>query len=634
MLKLNFYAVIVLFSLFQMPVNLIAQIPCATAERLIQKNFFSFGTGNVNVSSISQFGWVGTGNGVVEADPNRTFLFDNSNVQTFTQAITNVNLKGNGAVVSIQIGPSDGNPSGVTASFSVKYNGVLYATITTSSASGTGTKTASITYTNSASGSPATSATYTTPATAGFLWSIYLPASIPNAGNLQLVFTPNNSTPSTATADFTIFTVSFQACPIIYSGTVSIDANGLTNGVIDGTGSSLSGALSVGLYDASNTLIASGPVSPTGTYSISAAQSGPYTVRLIGLPSSYANTGEKLSAEPATGDGTPDGITSVITIANNTANTDKTGINFGIDALPQAAAVTNIVAGAPSVTSLSSAPIQGSDPEDMPVQGSWSGKTIVITSAPANGFVLKYSGTAVVPTTPIPNYDPALLTIEPGPSTPNGTSTASFQYATIDAAGKQASAAATYTINWTVPLPVVLTRFTASALNGDAKLQWEVENQENFRQYEIERALPMAGNFTLAGIVASNGRSSGSYSFTDTNAVQQGPMINYRLKMVDIDGRFSYSQVRSIGFGQQGTKAIVAPTVITGGQPMTVWVLATGSADMYEVRLINATGVTISQYRAPSQTKLYIETAGLAKGLYLVHVKGKDLEQTIKVFVQ
>lgn len=626
------------FAVFSIvPIHLFAQIPCATTERLVQTNFFDFGAAGNDVPLITtianQFGWTGGGSLTVDANTNNTFFLNNGVVQTMTQPVTNANLKGTGAVISLSIATSDANPRTLSngAVFTVAYNGTVYCTITNPTTPDSDPENATVAYSNSATGPGGITST-TMPATAPGVTTyntitIILPGTVANSGNLVLTFDASG----TRNDDFAVQTVSFLACPIVYSGTVFLDANGITDNAINGTGTSLSGALSVGLYDASNNLLASAPVNGSGGYSLSYINSGNYTLRLIGLPAAYANTGEKLATEGATGDGTPNGITSTIAIANATNNTDKATTNFGIEALPQTYAVTNNRSGSPALLNLSSTPLQGSDPEDMPAQGSWMGRSFVVTTGPTNGFILKYNGTAVTVNTPIANYNPSLLTIEPGPSTPNRTATTNFQYATIDAAGKQDPTPSAYTVNWSIPLPVLLTSFTARAERGHALLQWTAENQQAFSRFEVEHTAAGSDDFRLIGTVQPDGAKTGTYAFRDMDAVQRGTRALYRLKLIDQDGGYSYSHTVSVLFGKQADQVIAAPTLVDRGQPLQLWSTKPGN---YEVQLVSSHGTIAGKYHLSAGNPLMLETALLPPGLYLVHILGDAPAQIIKIVVQ
>lgn len=96
-------------------------------------------------------------------------------------------------------------------------------------------------------------------------------------------------------------------------------------------------------------------------------------------------------------------------------------------------------------------------------------------------------------------------------------------------------------------LPVNLSQFTAANDGALVRLQWKTEQEQNSREFIIERSGD--GNvFNALGTIAAAGTSNNAryYSFND-NDPQKGNNY-YRLKQVDNDGRFNYSAIRSIHF--------------------------------------------------------------------------------------
>jgi peptidoglycan/xylan/chitin deacetylase (PgdA/CDA1 family) len=90
-------------------------------------------------------------------------------------------------------------------------------------------------------------------------------------------------------------------------------------------------------------------------------------------------------------------------------------------------------------------------------------------------------------------------------------------------------------------LPVELTNFTASVINHDVKLQWTTSTEINNNQFIIER---MSANesWSIIGSIAGAGNSNSAkvYSLTDKSLKSNGK-YSYRLKMIDNDGKFKYS---------------------------------------------------------------------------------------------
>lgn len=97
-----------------------------------------------------------------------------------------------------------------------------------------------------------------------------------------------------------------------------------------------------------------------------------------------------------------------------------------------------------------------------------------------------------------------------------------------------------------VPLPVELTSFTASTNNNIVNLNWQTATEVNNYGFDIERTVVETHSdaslqWEKIGFVKGSGNSNSpkSYNFTDKNLTST--KFKYRLKQIDIDGKFEYS---------------------------------------------------------------------------------------------
>lgn len=111
-----------------------------------------------------------------------------------------------------------------------------------------------------------------------------------------------------------------------------------------------------------------------------------------------------------------------------------------------------------------------------------------------------------------------------------------------------------YTMNFTLiryenatPLPVEIIELKGFIINGKVELHWQTETEVNNYGFEIERRYHTSTSFGVTnwktiGFVKGNGNSNSpkEYSFTDNSV--KGGKVSYRLKQVDYDGTFSYSE--------------------------------------------------------------------------------------------
>ncbi|MDZ7623648.1 MAG: hypothetical protein U5J96_04260 [Ignavibacteriaceae bacterium] len=92
------------------------------------------------------------------------------------------------------------------------------------------------------------------------------------------------------------------------------------------------------------------------------------------------------------------------------------------------------------------------------------------------------------------------------------------------------------------PLPVELSSFTAVFSDGTVQLKWITETEVNNYGFDIERKVEKQ-EWTQIGFLAGYGNSNSpkTYSFTDNNLIG-GSKFQYRLKQIDTDGQYKYSE--------------------------------------------------------------------------------------------
>ena len=90
-----------------------------------------------------------------------------------------------------------------------------------------------------------------------------------------------------------------------------------------------------------------------------------------------------------------------------------------------------------------------------------------------------------------------------------------------------------------VVLPVTLVTFNGTLSNSEILLSWKTSSEHGSKYYDIEKSAD-GSNYHAIGKVTAAGNSSSvnSYNYADK---QVDEFNYYRLKMVDIDGKFTYS---------------------------------------------------------------------------------------------
>ena len=96
------------------------------------------------------------------------------------------------------------------------------------------------------------------------------------------------------------------------------------------------------------------------------------------------------------------------------------------------------------------------------------------------------------------------------------------------------------------PLPLNLISFTGQKKGNTSLLEWKSENEINFSRFEIERS--NSGNNFLKISTVSAKNIAGTNLYYVTDAAPAAGFNYYRLKQIDLDGKFSYSQTIKLFF--------------------------------------------------------------------------------------
>jgi hypothetical protein len=98
-------------------------------------------------------------------------------------------------------------------------------------------------------------------------------------------------------------------------------------------------------------------------------------------------------------------------------------------------------------------------------------------------------------------------------------------------------------------VPVELESFTAVSVNGNVLLNWRTATEINNMGFEIERSLPNS-EFIKIGFVEGKGTTTEKTSYSFTDHVSVTGKIIYRLKQIDYDGTFSYSETAEVNLSK------------------------------------------------------------------------------------
>jgi hypothetical protein len=172
-------------------------------------------------------------------------------------------------------------------------------------------------------------------------------------------------------------------------------------------------------------------------------------------------------------------------------------------------------------------------------------------------------------------------------------------------------------------LPVVLVDFSTSIVENAVDLRWSTSVEEKSGHFVVERSHD-ARAWSELGTVAASGNSTGivNYTYRDA-AATKGNIWYYRLKIVDTDGSFEYSGLRSVQFGVKVARGIIYPNPTAGS--FFIDEAELGRID--RVYVYNKLGKVVKAVSAVSSSS--IDVSELAPDTYIVRLLYKDNTRSV-----
>jgi Secretion system C-terminal sorting domain len=161
------------------------------------------------------------------------------------------------------------------------------------------------------------------------------------------------------------------------------------------------------------------------------------------------------------------------------------------------------------------------------------------------------------------------------------------------------------------PLPVVLSNFSTARKGNTAVLNWQTATEINAKSFEIQ-ILAGTSYRTVGSVTATNNSTGSTYNYIDNNTSKSTSL--YRLKIIDKDNSFQYSEVRSI----KGLAAVSDFTIYPNPSTGSAKVMINDVTDGTQVQLMDNTGRIIKNITLQNSNTATLN--GLQRGVYLVKV--------------
>jgi photosystem II stability/assembly factor-like uncharacterized protein len=186
-----------------------------------------------------------------------------------------------------------------------------------------------------------------------------------------------------------------------------------------------------------------------------------------------------------------------------------------------------------------------------------------------------------------------------------------------------------------LPVPVELTSFTATANGKEVILNWTTATEINNQGFEIERSGDNI-NFNNIGFVPGFGTTTEpkSYSYSD-QSVNSGTFY-YRLKQIDFDGSFEYSEVVEIEITSP-TEFILLQNFPNPFNPTTTIGFGIQNKSNVKITIINAIGeevaIVLNEEREAGFHQVEFNASTLPSGVYFYQLRAGSFVETKKMLL-
>jgi hypothetical protein len=173
------------------------------------------------------------------------------------------------------------------------------------------------------------------------------------------------------------------------------------------------------------------------------------------------------------------------------------------------------------------------------------------------------------------------------------------------------------------PLPIELLEFSATANGNQVDVFWTTASEINNERFEVERS-SNAQSFTKIATLAGAGNSNTLLSYTATDLQPLIGVSYYRLKQIDYNGSFEYSEIVPVVFGGNATPQLQFAGIRSGMLELS-FSLPVHDA---KVNVYDLSGRLIATQREGEIKKMLFPADMLGEGLYLVNIESRELRKT------
>lgn len=177
-------------------------------------------------------------------------------------------------------------------------------------------------------------------------------------------------------------------------------------------------------------------------------------------------------------------------------------------------------------------------------------------------------------------------------------------------------------------LPLRFLSFTGTPVEDDVQLKWTTDNEVNTSHFEVEFSYNNSSFIKLGTVTAVNAAGTNNYSYK--HLAPSGNVLYYRLKQVDLDGRFVYSSTIRVN-----RKSVNAITLTPNPAAFVTTLLFSTPAERMTLRMFSSSGQLVLQQQVNEGARQHrIDVSKLTAGVYLIQLQTAEGIQTFRFMKQ
>lgn len=178
-------------------------------------------------------------------------------------------------------------------------------------------------------------------------------------------------------------------------------------------------------------------------------------------------------------------------------------------------------------------------------------------------------------------------------------------------------------------LPIHLIDFTVSNGISTVTLHWKTDNEINNRGYEIQRSRN-GTDWSKVDFVAAKISSGNVLQYIWEDRLPLTGKSYYRLKQIDIDGKFAYTKVLPVNRIIPYVTTLIYPNPVRGMLQVNFGrTISTGNLQLY-----NNQGQLLLTQVITAQSSLQVNVKHFVSGMYTLKIKFPDGESIYKIMIE